>query len=234
MPVVKDDLWKNPGNPGMIVVTCHASIAEDGRLFMGYGAALEATRRIPDIEFQCANEILAQAVDGIYGFLPIRPSRPNEKKVGFGLFQTRVQWNEIPDPELIRYSMDRLRQYAGENSDLRIRMNFPEVSDKGLPVEQVAPLLLPLPPTVTVCHQGEVLQTIPANFTGFKHLYLQVERMLLEGRFNQAVEHLMSNGYDIQSAMDQVKAVQRCLRERADMDADRMQRWRSSHSQIPR
>jgi hypothetical protein len=223
-----DELWKNPGNPGMIVVTSHASVVEDGRLFMERGVALEAIKRIPQIDFQCGSEVLARAVDGVYGFLPVRPSRPEERKIGFGLFQTRIQWDEPPDPELIKYSMDCLRQYVNEHSNVRIRMNFPGIGNGGLPVDAVAPLLVPLPATVTVCHQGEVQQTIPTNFTGFKTLYLQVERRLQEGRFNQAVELLMSNGYDIQSAMDQVKAVQRCLRERADHDAERLQRWRSS------
>lgn len=231
MPVVQDDLWKNPGLPGMIVVTSHATLQEDGRLYMEYGLGYEAMKRIPGIEIQCGAEIQAKAVDGVYGFLPIRPSRPEQRKVGFGIFQTQIDYDGQADPELIRYSMDCLRDYASENSKLKIRMNFPGVQDGGLDADDVAPLLVPLPPTITVCHSGEVQAAIPANLTGFKALYLQVERMLQEGRFNPAVEYLMSNGFDIQSAMEQVKAVQRVLRERADEDAERLARWRITHQQ---
>jgi hypothetical protein len=226
MPVIQDDLWKNPGNPGMIVVTSHASLQEDGRLFMSYGVSKEAVRRIPEIEFQAGRLVADRSVDGLYGFLPIRLPRPQEKIIGFGLFQTRVQWDEKADLEIIQHSMECLRQYSQVNHSLKIRMNFPGIQG-GLTVEEVSPVLIPLPPTVTVCHQGEVLRTIPTNFIGFKELYLQVEEMLLGGQYNRAVEHLMSHGYDIQSAMDQVSAVERCVRERKERESRRYQEWTS-------
>jgi len=228
MPVVEDDLWKNPGNPGMIVITSHAFVQEDGRLFLGYPPAVEATKRIPDIEFQCGTQVLARAVNGVYGFLPVRPSLPDKRIVGFGLFQTQVNWDEIPDPDLIKYSMECLRQFSREHSNLKIRMNFPGVGDGGLAVEEVAPLLLPLPETVTVCHQGEVHRSYPADFPGFKSIYLRVEGMILERRGKEAVEYLIRNGFDIQSAMEQVNAVERCLRERAEKEAEHIRHWRSS------
>jgi hypothetical protein len=213
----------------MIVVSGHASVQEDGRLFLGYEPAREATRRIPGIEQQCAQEVLANAVNGIYGFLPIRPSRPEQRIIGFGLFQTRINWEGSPDPELIKYSMECLRHYTETHSNLKIRMNFPEIGHGGLSVDDVAPLLLPLPPTVTVCHRGEVQASTPTSFPGFKTIYLQVERMLQDGQYNQAVEFLMKSGFDIQSAMNQVNAVQRCLRERNDRESDHVRAWRQTH-----
>lgn len=227
MPVVEDQLWKHPGNPGMIVVTSHATIDTTGRLLMQDGPSLEAKRRIPEIEKQCGQAIRKQAVDGVYGFLPVRPSLPDQRVIGFGLFQTRLEPDQSPDPELIRYSMDCLRQYVEAHTQLKIRMNFP---GSGLSPEEVTPLLLPLPKTVTVCHQGELPTSLPENFTGFKAIYLQVERMLQENRYQQAIEYLVGNGFDLQSAMEQVNAVQRLLRERIDRDAESIQRWRSVHS----
>jgi hypothetical protein len=228
MPVIEDVLWKNPGNPGMIVISGHASVQEDGSLFMGYGDAQEAIKRIPGIELQCAREVLSHAVDGVYGFLPVRPPRPDQRIIGFGLFQTRIHWNDNVDPDLIRYSMDCLRSYTQQNSDLKIRMNFPGTRQGGLPADQVAPLLIPLPPTVTVCHQGEITTSLPNSFPGFKSIYLEVERMLQEGQYNRAVEYLMNSGFDIQSAMNQVNAVQRCLKERNEGSARRVDSWRQS------
>jgi hypothetical protein len=213
----------------MIVVTSHASITEDGRLYMGYGQAQEAIKRIPDIDYQCGSLVQAHAVNGVYGFLPVRPPRPKDRIIGFGLFQTQVHWDETADPELIKYSMDCLRQFTQTHANTRIRMNFPGLGEGGLVADEIAPLLLPLPQTVTICHKGEIQKSYPMSFSGFKTLYLKVEHMLQEGRFNQAVEFLIGNGYDIQSAMDQVRAVQRVLKEGAEKEAKRAQSYQQSH-----
>ena len=228
MPVVEDRLWKNPGNPGMIVVTSHASVMEDGKLYLGYGEAQEAIKRIPDIEYECGHMVINQAPDGVYGFLPVRPSKPAQRIIGFGLFQTQRSLEEEADPDLIRYSMECLRHFVAEHADLKIRMNFPGVGEGGLSVDEVAPLLLPIPPTITVCHHGEVQRSMPTNFTDFKTIYLQVEDMLLNGRSDIAAEYLVNHGFDIQSAVEQVNAVERMIRERREREADHVRKWRHS------
>jgi hypothetical protein len=223
MPVIQDELWKNPGHPGMIVVTANASILEDGRLFMEYGEAMEATRRIPGIALQCANEVSTYAVDGVYGFLPVRPSRPLEKKIGFGILQTRREWNECPDLELIQYSLECLCEYSNANKSLKIRMNYPGISSGCLSAEEVAPLLLRLPSSVTVCGPVEPASLSPFGLSGAKELFLLVERWLQEGRFNYAVEFLVENGYEYPDALEQVSAVQRQLRGQADRPVENRQ-----------
>jgi hypothetical protein len=229
MPIIQDVLWKHPGHPGMIVVTCHSRLDNDGRLMMDFGEAKEAARRIPGIEQQAGLEISTSAMDGVYGFLPVRPPRPEDRIIGFGLFQVKVNSDETPDPELIKHSMTCLRRYAEMNASLKIRMNYPGIGEPGLDADQVAPLLLPLPKTVTLCHQGEIRPSLPASFPGFKTIYLEVERMLQEGRQDGAVEFLLKNGFDIQSATDQVSAVQRMLRERTEKEAERVRGWRQTH-----
>lgn len=224
MPVIEDRLWKNPGTPGMIVVTSHAWVDEDGRLFMGYGEAKEAIRRIPEIEYQCGELVRAYAENNLYGFLPVRPPRPEESRIGFGIFQTRYHWNESADPDLIGYSMQCLREYTAANSSIKIRMSYPGIGG-GLPSDRIDPLLIPLPPNVTICHQGEVERTAPVSFEGFKALYIEVEGMLQEGRYSQAVELLVHKGFDIQSAIEQVDAVQRILKARFNRDKERLARF---------
>lgn len=215
MPVVETALWKHPGNPGMIVVTSSASLDEEGRLYMRYGEGLEATRRIPEIEVQAGRKVKTRLKNGIYGFLPVRPSRPKAQVVGFGLFQTRHDWDEPDDPELIRRSMDRLRHYLGRHSGLKIRMDFPGLNS-GLEAEDVALLLEPIPDAVTLCHQGEVAPHAPYGMTGAKELYILVERWVMEGRFSFAVDYLVDQGYDRKDAAAQVASVQREIRERAE------------------
>jgi hypothetical protein len=215
MPIVEADLWKHPGIPGMIVVTSSATIEEDGRLYMQYGECQEAIRRIPGIDVQCGQKIQKVAPDGLYGFLPVRPSRPKDGIVGFGLFQTRRFWNEPDDLELIQRSMQNLRYYLEKHPKLHVRMNYPGI-ESGMDVENISRLLQPVPSSVTLCHHGEVPPQIPYGLTGTKELFLTIERWIQEGRFQFAVEYLMDNGFEPEDARNQVMAVQRMLRERAE------------------
>jgi len=50
MKIVKENLWKVPEAPGMIVVTTNGYLRSDGSVVMGRGAAFEATKRIPGID----------------------------------------------------------------------------------------------------------------------------------------------------------------------------------------
>ena len=214
----------------MIVVTSHATVGQNGCLNMECGPASEARERIPGIERQCGQAVLAHAVSGVYGFLPVRPFRPQAKTVGFGLFQTRREWDEPADPELIRHSMECLRQYLAQYPNLKVRMDYPGIGNGDLGVEEVAPLLEPLPPKVILCHRGEARVQAPPGISGAKELFLLVERWLQEGRFSYAVEYLMENGYDRQSAVEQVSAVQRLMREQAEAYASRNQKnWEQTH-----
>lgn len=216
MPIVQDNLWKHPGHPGMIVITAHATIGRGGRLVMSTGEAQEAARRIAGIDLQCAQEIETRAVSGVYGFIPVRPSRPAENALGFGLFQTRREINDPADPELIRLSLDCMNQFIARHPKLKIRMNYPGIGEEGLDPQMVAPLLDSLPPTVTVCHNGEIPPRYQSGFNSTKDLFSLIERWVQEGRQNIAIDFLIDNGYDREEAASQVAAVRRTLNDRAE------------------
>lgn len=241
MPVIEDELWRHPGNPGMIVVTSHASVDAHGCLQMCTGPELEAVRRIPGIERQCGSQIIDLGIEEIYGFLPVRPPQPDQHKVGFGLFQTKRSKDEQADLEIIQASMERLRQYLEAHEKLKIRMNFPGIGNGGLEPDQVVARLAPLPRRVTVCHRGEangILEPRAADVSmqpasdlylpdGVKGLFVQVETWLLAGRFNTAVEYLTTNGFSREDAMEQVLAVQRQINARQERHAfqQRIENW---------
>lgn len=216
----------------MIVVTANASIDREGCLVMHQGDELEAARRIPGIERLCASVIQARSKHDVYGFLPIKPSRPVEKIIGFGIFQVKKNWNDCADPQIIDYSMECLRRYVTANRGLKIRMNYPGVGEGGLAAHEIAPLIEPLPENVTVCHRGEVPPPVYTGIASLKDLYLLVERWLQEGRYNLAVEYLMTNGYEQQDALEQVSAVQRQMRERDEVSSER--KWRHRERSINR
>jgi hypothetical protein len=111
--------------------------------------------------------------------------------------------------------MELLREFAYANINTRIRMSYPGLDD-GLDSSALTEVLLPLPPTVTLCHRGDLPRIVPDSFPGFKNIYLSVEKLVQDGRFNLAVEYLVQHGFDLQSAMEQASAVQRLLQARLE------------------
>jgi len=179
--IVQEELWKHPGFPGMIVLTTNATVTEKGLLIMGRGAALQAKRRIPDIDRECT-KIIRNATRSIwsypaphgemaqeayyqecamededyyhgvgYYFRVVR--EPIEDKIGFGIFQVKVHFRNRAELELIRRSASILCDYANQNLNTQIRMNYPGIGAGRLPMHDIEPLLEILPENVTICYK---------------------------------------------------------------------------------
>ncbi len=147
-------LWQDPGNPGMLVVTTNNFVTRSGNLVMGTGAAKEAADRIPGIEKECGNAVLENG--SRYGFLEVRPPRPEEGergKRGFGIFQTKNDPQKPSDLSLIKNSVEKLNEYARSHPDVQIRMNYPGIGYGRLKRKDVEPLLMVLPENVTICYR---------------------------------------------------------------------------------
>jgi len=159
VPVIKGELWKLVDHPAIYTVTTNASINKQGALVMGRGAALQAKQRIPGIEFEAADAILAWNKETghdltiPYGFLIVRPPRPDKSKFGFAIFQVKYQWDHPADPNLISCSLSCLRYTAYTNKDLTIRMNYPGIGFGRLPISEVEPMLTDLPKNVFVTYK---------------------------------------------------------------------------------
>ncbi len=150
----KEDLWKSPGLPGMIVVTTNAFIKRNGALVMGRGAALQATQQITNIEFEAGREVervCGRSMSKAYGFLIVRP--PTDDKVGFGLFQVKWHWSNPANLGLIQMAVEKLAEFADLNPDVSIRMNYPGIGNGKLKRSEVEPLLVSLPDNVTICYK---------------------------------------------------------------------------------
>jgi len=156
LPVIKNELWKAVSGPAIYAVTTSASITKDGRLVMGRGAALQAVQRIPGIAYEAAQAIITSREQAghlphiPYGFLIVRPPRPEEGKYGFGIFQVKDHWERAADLNIISCSMACLRYYAHSNPDITIRMNYPGIGYGKLFISSVAPLLTDLPKNVYI------------------------------------------------------------------------------------
>lgn len=157
--IVQENLWKNPGLPGMIVVTSNATLKKgNGALVMGRGAAFEATVKIPGIALECGKKV-EKAIAAMqqkfghaerkYGFVIVRP--PTEERVGFGLFQVKYEFSLPALVPLIHFSANVLASYAYLYPGVGIRLNYPGVGNGHLPAWLVRPHLEILPNNVTIC-----------------------------------------------------------------------------------
>lgn len=203
--IVEEDLWKSPGHPGLIAVTTCSDI-ERGKLIMGAGAAYQATERIHGIREECAIAIM-KASRKPYGFLVVRPPKPEESKTGFGIFQTKEWYAKMSNEYLIEASAKYLAEYANANPDVNIRLNYPGIGYGTLTKAEVEPLLVNLPDNVTVCYK-----TPKRNF-GIKDIYEVVASDLQRGDRWAAEQYLYRLGVSRDEANDQVQAVQNLLSE---------------------
>ncbi len=153
MKLLREDLWANPAD--LIVVTTNGVLNKSDRLVMGKGAALDAMRRYPDLPSIAGAEILSKKYPHIpqfgnmvyiYGFIGF-------KELGLGLFQTKFHWKALSDMELIDASASILDRYIKEHHIKSVRMNFPGISNGGLTMESVLPIIQRLPDLVTVVYQ---------------------------------------------------------------------------------
>lgn len=156
MKLLKEDLWRNPNPPTMIVVTTNGTLRMDGSVVMGRGAALEATRRIPGIDLEAGKAIKhgrAPMRDGKYhyGFVVVR--EPKDGKCGFGIFQVKYFWGDSADLSLIEHSVLMLDTYAHIHDELSIRMNYPGIGNGRVERNLVEPLLEKLRDNVIICYR---------------------------------------------------------------------------------
>lgn len=161
MKFVYDELWRHPGNPGIIAVTTNSIVKRDGSLVMGRGSAGEAAQRIPNIGIECATAIQNAhprfALNGTedYGFMVVRP--PREDRVGFAILQAKRHWQDVSAIETIMLSIRMLKAYLLANPDVQVRTVFPgggcgQIGGGTPPsVREIAMLLRPLPDNLTVC-----------------------------------------------------------------------------------
>lgn len=153
--IVREELWKDPGRPGLIAVTTNAVVRLSGSLLvMGAGAARQAVDRIPGVA-QEAGELVARIRETTgkhnYGFLVVR--EPTTKKCGFGIFQVKDHYEEAASLALIAQSCRDLAAWCLSEPECQVRMNYPGIGLGKLTMDEVLPALEILLQKVTVCHR---------------------------------------------------------------------------------
>lgn len=124
--------------------TANNVVHTDG-LVMGAGAAKGAKFMYPTLPLLLGKEIRLRSKAGFYGLVMCQQY---DRIVG--AFQTKYHWRQGSPMELLIRSTKLLEEFAYDNQDMSIFLNFPAIGCGGLTKEQVLPIIKQLPNNVTV------------------------------------------------------------------------------------
>ena len=121
---VEGNLWDREKEADVIVVTTNSFVKRNGEVAMGRGIALEAKNRYPQLP-----KLFGERIPhlGVYGLVIVKC----QGKL-FGAFQVKKFFKDKAEIELIKYSTNKLKDYALTHPDEQILMNFPGIGFGGL------------------------------------------------------------------------------------------------------
>lgn len=148
--IYEGDMWMRWRDVDLWLFTANSQVggtAQDRFLVMGAGIAKDVKTYFPAAPESLAREVLKRCGNlGEYGLL----LSPNWPAARLGALQTKFRAVELSSPSLIKSSLARLADWAEENPDKRVAVNFPGIGHGGLDVAAVWPLLEVLPSNVEV------------------------------------------------------------------------------------
>ena len=141
------DVWSVFGKTDLFLITTNSFIKRDGRLVMGRGIALEATKRIPHVAKVFGDKVTSRCGHlGNYGLLIWK----RRKEQSIAIFQVKRFFSDSAELELITMSAKQLASLAEKYPDARFDLNFPGIGFGKLNREEVLPIIEQLPDNVHV------------------------------------------------------------------------------------
>ena len=126
MHIIKGDFLKGRSDPVGVVVAPTNGVITHAGLVMGAGAALALARHQPQLRQALARRIERDGVrEGRfwrYGFVAVRLGNRL-----YGAFQTKLDFRQGGDLELISYSAERLAAWLIEQPRAVVHMAFPGI-----------------------------------------------------------------------------------------------------------
>jgi len=140
------NMFDSAGDRDAVFATGNSFIRRDGRLVMGAGAALQMAKRWRQAPWLFGQKVKASCGNlGRYGILAHElDSR------WIGLFQTKISYSGQSTIDIIRFSTDKLIEWASEHDDIMIHVNYPGIGLGRLSVNDVYPIIEELPDNVVV------------------------------------------------------------------------------------
>lgn len=137
------DMWQIYAQTDLFCITTNSTITKDDRLVMGRGIALQARDKLPDIDKYLGEQIKYHQ---LYGLVVIENFHPQR----IAAFQVKYHWREKAELGIIRYSVQRLREYILGLKPLRVDLNYPGIGNGKLSEDQVFPIIVELPDCVHI------------------------------------------------------------------------------------
>lgn len=144
------NMWRSKGHPNsMMLVTANSVLNRYGWLVMGAGAAYQARLNYPMLDKVFGDAVAKTCGShGVFGLI-IHPDWP-EPKTNIGLFQTKTDWRQPSNLDIIQKSADMLALWAAEHPDIQVHLNYPGIGLGGLPIIVVQPIVDALPDNVHI------------------------------------------------------------------------------------
>lgn len=147
------NMWDAYPTADLFVITTNSFITKDGRLVMGRGIAREACTRFPGLDTRLAEAIRKHCRHLHEYNLVIDP------QTRIAAFQVKYHWADMATPRLIRASAIALRNLVA-GRPLHVHLNFPGIGNGRLNRDDVLPLLIDLPETVTIWERSDRLTPV--------------------------------------------------------------------------
>jgi hypothetical protein len=122
--------------------TTNTTIKNNGELVMGRGNALAFAKAYPEAPRILANMLKKNPKPVL--LIPVQGGG------GIGAFQTKEHWRNPSTIEIVQASTDKLAYYANKSPEWTFHLPFPAISNGGLTVEDILPIIEKLPNNVLV------------------------------------------------------------------------------------
>lgn len=143
MILQKGDIWSVWNITDLLLFTANSTITKDNKLVMGAGIAKEVRDRFPGIDSRIGNLLNElQLANKDFGLL----LSPSGKKIG--AFQTKIDWKQPSNLELIRKSTLMLLEVSSNYK--RIDLCYPGINHGKLNPSDVLPIIQQLPDNVYI------------------------------------------------------------------------------------
>lgn len=156
MQIIEKDILDDEEILDYICFTSNSFVKNNGSLVMGAGFAKSIKDKFPNIDLE-----FGKLINSITDLVSIHRTSYDILKRNFpryglvfidniGAFQTKYSFNNPSTVELIQFSTEKLKEFAENNPNKLIGLNYPGIGLGKLQEEQVLPIIETLPDNVLI------------------------------------------------------------------------------------
>lgn len=149
MILKQGNIFDDEDSLDFVCITTNSILNKHGELIMGAGVAKAAKELHNDLPKLFGEAIKHKdKISGFYGMILVK-----DKYVAF---QTKIHWKDRSPIDVVKKSVEMLNRTALKYNDKTFGLPFPAITNGGLSVDLVRPLLDKLPDNVIVYHLQKI------------------------------------------------------------------------------